>query len=108
MNVLDSQRLAGVLEARGLHLADRPEEADVALLNTCSVREKAVQKVLTRLGELRPRKQTLGSPRVVGLCGCVAEQEGAGLLARSAVVDFVLGPGRVAQLGSALDAVRRR
>ena len=105
MNVLDSQRLAGVLEARGLRLADRPEEADVALLNTCSVREKAVQKVLTRLGELREAKQTLGRPRVVGLCGCVAEQEGRGLLARSAVVDFVLGPGRVAQVGRALDAV---
>jgi tRNA-2-methylthio-N6-dimethylallyladenosine synthase len=105
MNVLDSQRLAGVLEARGLRPADRPEEADVALLNTCSVREKAVQKVLTRLGELKQAKQALGRPRVVGLCGCVAEQEGRGLLARSAVLDFVLGPGRVAQLGRALEAV---
>lgn len=105
MNVLDSQRLAGVLEARGLRPADRPEDADVTLLNTCSVREKAVQKVLTRLGELKQAKQALGRPRVVGLCGCVAEQEGRGLLARSAVLDFVLGPGRVAQLGSALEAV---
>lgn len=105
MNVLDSQRLAGVLEARGLRPADRPEEADVALLNTCSVREKAVQKVLSRLGELRHVKQALGRPHVVGLCGCVAEQEGRSLLARSAVLDFVLGPGRVAQLGWALDAV---
>jgi tRNA-2-methylthio-N6-dimethylallyladenosine synthase len=105
MNVLDSQRLAGVLEARGLRAAERPEEADVALLNTCSVREKAVQKVLSRLGQLRDAKQTSGKPRVVGLCGCVAEQEGRRLLARSAVVDFVLGPGRVAHLGGALDAV---
>jgi len=105
MNVLDSQRLAGVLEACGLQPADRPEEADVALLNTCSVREKAVQKVLSRLGELKQAKQALGRPRVVGLCGCVAEQEGRGLLARSAVLDFVLGPGRVAQLGRALEAV---
>lgn len=105
MNVLDSQRLAGVLEARGLRAAERPEEADVALLNTCSVREKAVQKVLSRLGELRHAKQALGRPHVVGLCGCVAEQEGRSLLARSAVLDFVLGPGRVGQLGWALDAV---
>jgi tRNA-2-methylthio-N6-dimethylallyladenosine synthase len=105
MNVLDSQRLAGVLEARGLQLAERPEEADVTLLNTCSVREKAVQKVLSRLGQLRHAKQASGRPRVVGLCGCVAEQEGAALLARAAVLDFVLGPGRVGMLGQALDAV---
>jgi tRNA-2-methylthio-N6-dimethylallyladenosine synthase len=108
MNVLDSQRLAGVLEARGLRAAERPEEADIALLNTCSVREKAVQKVLSRLGELRDAKQVLGKPRVVGLCGCVAEQEGRGLLARSEVVDFVLGPGKIGQLGGALDAVAAR
>jgi tRNA-2-methylthio-N6-dimethylallyladenosine synthase len=105
MNVLDSQRLAGALEARGLRPAEQPEEADVALLNTCSVREKAVHKVLSRLGELRHAKQVLGKPQVVGLCGCVAEQEGNRLLARSAALDFVLGPGRVAQLGDALDAV---
>jgi len=105
MNVLDSQRLEGVLQARGLRPVERAEEADVALLNTCSVREKAVQKVLSRLGELRHARQESGRPRVVGLCGCVAEQEGRGLLARSSVLDFVLGPGRLAQLGSALDAV---
>jgi len=105
MNVLDSQRLAGVLEARGLRPAARPEEADVALLNTCSVREKAVQKVLSRLGELKHAKQSSGKPRVVGLCGCVGEQEGTTLLARTAGLDFVLGPGRIAQLAWALDAV---
>jgi tRNA-2-methylthio-N6-dimethylallyladenosine synthase len=105
MNVLDSQRLAGVLEARGLRAAEAPEAADVALLNTCSVREKAVQKVLTRLGELRHAKQACGRPLVVGLCGCVAEQEGSALLARSAALDFVLGPGKIAQLGDAIDAV---
>jgi tRNA-2-methylthio-N6-dimethylallyladenosine synthase len=105
MNVLDSQRLAGVLEARGLRAAESPEAADLALLNTCSVREKAVQKVLSRLGELRQAKEALGRPEIVGLCGCVAEQEGSRLLARSAALDFVLGPGRVAQLGEALDAV---
>ncbi len=105
MNVLDSQRLAGVLAARGLQPARRSEDADVALLNTCSVREKAVQKVLTRLGELRRAREVSGRPQVVGLCGCVAEQEGAKLLARSATLDFVLGPGRISQLGGALDAV---
>ena len=105
MNVLDSQRLAGILEARGLQAVGRAEDADVALLNTCSVREKAVQKVLSRLGELKCARDAGGRPGVVGLCGCVAEQEGARLLARSSVVGFVLGPGRVGQLPAALDAV---
>jgi len=105
MNVLDSQRLAGLLEARGLREVGRAEDADVALLNTCSVREKAVQKVLSRLGELKSARDAGGKPDVVGLCGCVAEQEGARLLARSSVLSFVLGPGRISQLPTALDAV---
>ena len=105
MNVLDSQRLAGLLEVRGLRQVGRAEDADVALLNTCSVREKAVHKVLSRLGELKNLRAATGKPEVVGLCGCVAEQEGARLLARSSVLSFVLGPGRIAQLPAALDAV---
>jgi tRNA-2-methylthio-N6-dimethylallyladenosine synthase len=105
MNVLDSQHLEGLLRARGLAQARCADEADVALLNTCAVREKSVQKVVSRLGELRQAREKSGLPRVVGLCGCVAEQEGARLLARSRVLSFVLGPGRLAQLGTALDAV---
>ena len=105
MNTLDSQHLAGILEDRGLERVDQPGEADLALLNTCSVREKAVQKVLSRLGELRRLREDGGRPRLVGLCGCVAEQEGSRLLARSPVLSFVLGPGRVGQLGTALDEV---
>ena len=104
MNTLDSQHLAGILEARGLRRVGEPGEADVALLNTCSVREKAVQKVLSRLGELRRLQQDGGRPRVVGLCGCVAEQEGGSLLARSPALSFVLGPGRVGRLADVLDA----
>lgn len=105
MNVLDSQHLAGILEARGLRPAEAPDQADVVLLNTCSVRDKAVQKVMSRLGELRAARNAGGLPRVIGLCGCVAEQEGAALLARSSALSFVLGPGRLGQLGTALDAV---
>ncbi len=105
MNVLDSQRLEGLLQARRMRPVERAEVADVALLNTCSVREKAVQKVLSRLGELRSMRESGGKPTVVGLCGCVAEQEGARLLSRSAVLSFVLGPGRLGQLPAALDAV---
>ncbi len=106
MNVLDSQCLEGILQARGLRPVDSADAADVALLNTCSVREKAVQKVLSRLGELRQAKLDTGNPRVIGLCGCVAEQEGTRLLGRSPALSFVLGPGRISQLGTALDAVQ--
>lgn len=105
MNVLDSQQLAGVLESRGLRAVDEPGAADVVLLNTCSVREKAVQKVFSRLGELHKLRQQGGNPKVVGLCGCVAEQEGARLLARSRVLSFVLGPGKFKQLPGLLDQV---
>ena len=105
MNVLDSQHLAGVLERQGLSPSGAPETADVVLLNTCSVREKAVQKVLSRLGELDHLRQRGGHPKVVGLCGCVAEQEGARLLARSRVLSFVLGPGKFSQLPGLLDQV---
>ena len=105
MNVLDSQRLEGLLQHHGLSRVERAEDADVAVLNTCSVREKAVQKVLSRLGELHGARQAGGRPAAIGLCGCVAEQEGARLLARSPGLSFVLGPGRIAQLPVALDAV---
>lgn len=104
MNVLDSQYLEGILRSRGLLPVQSASQADVAVLNTCSVREKAVHKVLSRLGELRVTRLESGRPRVVGLCGCVAEQEGARLLARSSMLTFVLGPGRIGQLGAALDA----
>ncbi len=105
MNVLDSQQLAGVLEHRGLAASSDPGSADLVLLNTCSVREKAVQKVLSRLGELQQLRQQGGHPKVVGLCGCVAEQEGARLLARSRVLSFVLGPGKFRRLPELLDEV---
>ncbi|HQU34240.1 MAG TPA: hypothetical protein PLB88_07985, partial [Thermoanaerobaculaceae bacterium] len=105
MNVLDSQRLEGLLQRHGLSRVERAEDADVAVLNTCSVREKAVGKVLSRLGELHLARLAGGKPAAVGLCGCVAEQEGARLLARSPALSFVLGPGRIAQLPAALDAV---
>jgi len=105
MNVLDSEHLAGMLQAHGLSPVDGPAAADVVLLNTCAVREKAVQKVLSRLGELRFQKERSGKPQVVGLCGCVAEQEGAQLLSKARVLDFVLGPGRLGQLPAALAAV---
>jgi len=97
MNELDSQRMAGQLMRQGLLPARAPEEADVILLNSCSVREKAEHKVYSRLGEFKLLKQHNQALRI-GLCGCVAQQEGERALARVPDLDFVLGPARVGEL----------
>jgi tRNA-2-methylthio-N6-dimethylallyladenosine synthase len=77
-------------------------QADLVLLNTCSVREKPVQKIVSRIGALS-RLQT--APRI-GVCGCVAQQEGEALTDRSPAVAFVVGPGQIARLGEALVALK--
>jgi tRNA-2-methylthio-N6-dimethylallyladenosine synthase len=97
MNELDSQRMAGQLMQLGILPTRRPEEADVVLLNSCSVREKAEQKVYSSLGRYRRFKQAKPS-MLIGLCGCVAQQEGERALQRVADLDFVLGPARVGEL----------
>jgi len=104
MNVLDSQHMEGMLQHLGLSCAAAADLADVVILNTCSVREKAVHKVLSRLGELHRSRLATGLPRIVGLCGCVAEQEGQGLLKRSGSLSFVLGPGKIGHLPHAIAA----
>ncbi|HEY7213994.1 MAG TPA: tRNA (N6-isopentenyl adenosine(37)-C2)-methylthiotransferase MiaB, partial [Thermoanaerobaculia bacterium] len=97
MNELDSQRMAGQLMQQGILPTRRPDEADVILLNSCSVREKAEQKVYSRLGEYRLLKKD-GRELLIGLCGCVAQQEGERALERVPDLDFVLGPARVGEL----------
>ncbi|HEY0510944.1 MAG TPA: tRNA (N6-isopentenyl adenosine(37)-C2)-methylthiotransferase MiaB [Thermoanaerobaculia bacterium] len=104
MNELDSQRMAGQLMQQGILPTRKPEEADVILLNSCSVREKAEQKVYSRLGEYRLLKRG-NENLLIGLCGCVAQQEGKRALDRVPDLDFVLGPARVGEL---LDVVVRR
>jgi len=101
MNQHDSEILEGGLRNRGLVAAASADEADLVLLNTCSVRSKPVQKVNSRIGQLA----RLARPPVIGLCGCVAEHEGRSLLDRSAAVRFVMGPGQVHRIGEAVDAV---
>ncbi|HXO18480.1 MAG TPA: tRNA (N6-isopentenyl adenosine(37)-C2)-methylthiotransferase MiaB [Thermoanaerobaculia bacterium] len=97
MNELDSQRMLGQLMQQGVLPTRRPEEADLILLNSCSVREKAVQKVYSRIGEYRLFKHESGGP-LIGLCGCVGQQEGEKALDRVPDLDFVIGPGRVGEL----------
>ncbi|MDQ6802793.1 MAG: tRNA (N6-isopentenyl adenosine(37)-C2)-methylthiotransferase MiaB [Acidobacteriota bacterium] len=99
MNDLDSQRLSGNLKLRGYRRVDDERQADLILLNTCSIREKAENKVYSRLGELRELKR--GSVQI-GVCGCVAQQEGERILARAPWVDFVMGPGNVGHLDAVL------
>jgi tRNA-2-methylthio-N6-dimethylallyladenosine synthase len=105
MNELDSQRLAGQLLAAGFLPATAAEDADVILLNSCSVREKAEQKAYSRLGEYRLLKQQRPG-LVIGFCGCVAQQEGEGALGRVRELDFVLGTGRVGDLRQTVAAAR--
>jgi tRNA-2-methylthio-N6-dimethylallyladenosine synthase len=97
MNELDSQRMVGQLMQQGVLPTRDPREADLILLNSCSVREKAVHKVYSRLGEYRLLKKD-NQELLIGLCGCVAQQEGENALARVPDLDFVVGPGRVGEL----------
>ncbi len=95
MNVYDSERMAESLIPYGFSETDRPEEAEVIILNTCHIREKAVEKVYSDLGRLRQIKderRKLGKDTIVTVAGCVAQAEGAEILARAPVVDLVVGP----------------
>ncbi|WP_292931375.1 tRNA (N6-isopentenyl adenosine(37)-C2)-methylthiotransferase MiaB [Noviherbaspirillum sp.] len=92
MNEYDSEKMADVLNAaEGVVKAETPEEADVILLNTCSVREKAQEKVFSDLGRLRELKLTKPG-LVIGVGGCVASQEGEAIIKRAPYVDVVFGP----------------
>ena len=84
MNVHDSERMAGLLDQAGLEATLDEAEADVVVINTCSVRERAEEKLYTRLGELRQLGAERGHHPIVAVAGCVAQQEGATLLKRSA------------------------
>lgn len=105
MNVYDSARLAESLRVEaGLELTDTPEEADVLLLNTCSVRAKAQEKVFSQLGRWKPLKQARPGV-VIGVGGCVASQEGEAIRARAPYVDLVFGPQTLHRLPQMLKAL---
>lgn len=91
MNVYDSERMAETLGAQGYVATDRAEDADLVLLNTCHIREKAAEKVYSDLGRLKPLKEANPDLRI-GVTGCVAQAEGAEILRRSPLVDLVVGP----------------
>src|SRR5689334_18594247 len=106
MNEYDSARMADVLAAsEGLELTDNVEEADVVLVNTCSIREKAQEKVFSQLGRWKALKKD-GKPVLIGVGGCVASQEGAAIVKRAPYVDLVFGPQTLHRLPELLRARR--
>jgi tRNA-2-methylthio-N6-dimethylallyladenosine synthase len=92
MNVYDSGRMADVLAPLGYGPVAEPDGADMVILNTCHIRDKAAEKVFSELGRLRRLKEATGGRMVLAVAGCVAQAEGAEILRRAPYVDIVLGP----------------
>ena len=103
MNVHDSERMAGLLDQAGYEPTDDERDADVIVINTCSVRERAEEKLFTRLGEIRQMGAAEGTRPVVAVAGCVAQQEGNRILARSNAVDVVVGTQNLKRLPMLVD-----
>src|SRR4051812_2260914 len=96
MNVYDSERMADVLAPLGYGMTDTPEDADLVVLNTCHIRERATEKVYSELGKLREQKEARaaeGGPALtIAVAGCVAQAEGEEIMRRQPAVDLVVGP----------------
>ncbi len=108
MNEYDSTKMADVLAAaEGLELTDNPEEADVVLVNTCSIREKAQEKVFSQLGRWKALKAN-GRDVIIGVGGCVASQEGEAIVKRAPYVDLVFGPQTLHRLPELIRARREQ
>ncbi|MEM9793414.1 MAG: tRNA (N6-isopentenyl adenosine(37)-C2)-methylthiotransferase MiaB [Pseudomonadota bacterium] len=91
MNVYDSERMADALGSAGYEITDQQDQADLILLNTCHIREKAAEKVYSELGRLKPLKKANPDLKI-GVAGCVAQAEGAEIMRRQPLVDLVVGP----------------
>src|SRR6187431_2440108 len=109
MNVHDSERMAGLLDQAGYEPTDTDLDADVIVINTCSVREHAEEKLYTRLGELRVMNDETGRRPVVAVAGCVAQQEGDTLLRKTngRMIDVVMGTQRLKMLPQLVDQAAR-
>src|SRR5437870_5556944 len=104
MNVHDSERMAGLLEQAGFEAVQDAADADVVVINTCSVRERAEEKLYTRLGELRQLASEQGHDPVVAVAGCVAQQEGEAIFRRApGVADVVVGTQAIRRLPMLVD-----
>src|SRR4051812_212925 len=95
MNVYDAERMGDILALEGYDVAESAEAADLVLLNTCHIRERASEKVFSELGRLRALKQARGAngrDLMIGVAGCVAQAEGREIMRRQSAVDLVVGP----------------
>src|SRR5688572_25114341 len=95
MNVYDSERMADVLRPLGYAPADEPDDADLVILNTCHIREKATEKVYSEIGRIRAHKERRsaeGKDTRLVIAGCVAQAEGEEIMRRAPEVDLVVGP----------------
>ncbi|HTN96974.1 MAG TPA: tRNA (N6-isopentenyl adenosine(37)-C2)-methylthiotransferase MiaB, partial [Nordella sp.] len=109
MNVYDSQRMGDLLAPLGFEAAAGPEDADLIILNTCHIREKAAEKVYSELGKLRQLKRERlqqGAETVIAVAGCVAQAEGEEIVRREKAVDLVFGPQTYHRLPELLKAHR--
>jgi tRNA-2-methylthio-N6-dimethylallyladenosine synthase len=109
MNVYDSQRMTDSLGESGYQQTDSVEDADLVLINTCHIREKAAEKVYSQLGRLQKMKRQrakVGRELMVGVAGCVAQAEGDEIIRRAPVVDLVIGPTTYHRLPEALETAR--
>ncbi len=102
MNVSDSERVASLLQKKGYVITETEAGADIILINTCSVREKAEQKLYTRAGQI---KISEGPKKMVGVMGCVAQLEGETLFSKDRGIDFVIGTKAVGRVADAIEAV---
>lgn len=111
MNVYDSERMADVLGPEGYDLVNTPDDAELVILNTCHIREKAADKVYSELGRMRlikEKRETEGKKLTIGVAGCVAQAEGKEMLRRASMVDMVFGPQNYHKLPDMIDQVMER
>lgn len=107
MNVYDSERMVDVLSPIGYAPVETPENADLVILNTCHIREKAAEKVYSELGRIRQLKKKVNPEMKVAVAGCVAQAEGSEIKRRAPVVDMVLGPQTYHKLPEMIAKVHR-
>ncbi|WP_375164693.1 tRNA (N6-isopentenyl adenosine(37)-C2)-methylthiotransferase MiaB [Temperatibacter marinus] len=111
MNVYDSERMEDVLRPEGYQITEQPDDADLVILNTCHIREKAAEKVYSDIGRLRPHKDGKtknGEEMVIAVAGCVGQAEGAEMMRRAPVVDMVIGPQTYHRLPELLKDVKEQ
>lgn len=111
MNVYDSERMRDVLSPLGYALTERPDDADLVILNTCHIREKATEKVYSEIGRLRGHKERRaaeGKGMTIAIAGCVAQAEGEEIFARAPAVDLVVGPQAYHKLPELIARVARK